>query len=150
MIAGRTLGIVGYGEIGRSVARRAKAMGMHVLGCRRKPEPDGIADEILTNEQLPDVLRRSHYLVLCTPLTTQTRGMIGSDQIAQMPDDAVLINIGRGPVVVEAALIDALRERRIRGAALDVFDEEPLPPEHPFWDLDNLLLSPHCADHALQ
>src|SRR5262249_55278613 len=88
------------------------------------------------------------YVVVCAPLTSRTRGMIGEAELRAMKSGAVLINVGRGPVVDEAALVRALRERRLRGAALDVFDEEPLPPGHPFYRLDNVLLSPHCADHT--
>jgi phosphoglycerate dehydrogenase-like enzyme len=148
VIAGQTIGIVGYGEIGRAVARRAKAMGMTVIGCRRRPEPDEIADEVVPNGRMREMIARCHYVVVAAPLTPDTRGMVGEAEIASMRSDAVLINVGRGPVVDEAALVDALRQRRIRGAALDVFNEEPLPGDHPFWDLENVLLSPHCADHV--
>lgn len=148
MIAGRTMGIAGYGEIGRAVAQRAKAMGMKVIGCRRRPAPDGIADEVLPNDRLHDMLNWSDYVVVAAPLTPETRGMIGKAEFGAMRSEAVLINIGRGPVVDESALVDALREKRILGAALDVFDEEPLPESHPFWSLENVLLSPHCADHV--
>jgi phosphoglycerate dehydrogenase-like enzyme len=148
VIAGQTMGIVGYGEIGRAVARRAKAMGMTVLGCRRRPEPDVVADEVLPNDQIRAMLSRSHYVVVAAPLTPDTRGMVGEAEFSAMRPDGVIVNVGRGPVIDEAALLGALRERRIRGAALDVFDQEPLSPDHPFWDLDNVLLSPHCADHV--
>lgn len=131
-LEGQTVGIVGYGGIGRAVAQRAAAFGMRVLATRVTP--------------LDELLRASDYVVLSTPLTAETRGMIGARELALMKTSAVLINIGRGAVVDEAALIDALQ--RIRGAALDVFETEPLPAAHPFWTLDNVLLSPHCADHT--
>ncbi len=137
-IAGKTLGIVGYGDIGRAVAVRAEAMGMEVLTLSRR-SPAGTLGELL---------RRSDYVVVAAPLTAETRAMIGAPELAAMKPTAVLINLGRGPVVAEEALVAALRERRIRGAALDVFDTEPLPAGHPFYSLDNLLLSPHCADHT--
>jgi phosphoglycerate dehydrogenase-like enzyme len=148
MISRQTLGIVGYGEIGRAVARRAKALGMRVYASRRRPEPDDIADRVFARAELGGMLRESDYVVITAPLTSATRGLIGASEISAMKPGAVLINIGRGPVVDEPALIDALREKRIRGAALDVFDTEPLPDDHPFWTLDNVLLSPHTADHV--
>jgi phosphoglycerate dehydrogenase-like enzyme len=148
VIEGRTVGIAGYGEIGRAVARRAKALDMKVIGCRRRPEPDGVADEVLPNERLSEMLSRSDYVAVAAPLTPDTRSMIGQREFEAMQRHAVLINVGRGPVVDEAALVQALRERRIRGAALDVYNEEPLPESHPLWSLDNVLLSPHCADHV--
>lgn len=135
-LEGRTVGIVGYGSIGRAVGGRAEAMGMRVVAMSR------------TAGDLDTVLAASDYLVISAPLTPQTRHLITATHLAQMKPDAVLINIGRGPIVDEAALIEALRTNRIRGAALDVFETEPLPPTHPFWTLDNVLLSPHCADHT--
>jgi phosphoglycerate dehydrogenase-like enzyme len=150
MITGRVLGIVGYGEIGAAVARRAKALDMTVYALRRRPQPegDGIADRFFSPGELHDMIAQSHYIVLAAPLTRETRGLIGREEIARMRSDAVIINIGRGPVIEERALLEALQDRRIRGAALDVFDTEPLPADHPYWRLDNLLISPHCADHV--
>lgn len=150
-VRGATLGIVGYGDIGRAAARRARAFGMRVLGLRRRAElgaGDGLVDELLPPARLHELLARSDYVLVATPLTRETRGLIGSAEIAAMNPGAVLINLGRGACVDEAALLSALREGRIRGAALDVFASEPLPPGHPFYALDNLLLSPHCADHV--
>jgi phosphoglycerate dehydrogenase-like enzyme len=150
MVEGRTLGIVGYGDIGRETARAARAAGMRVLALRRRPAAggDGLAHEIAGPEGLRDLLRRADYAVLATPLTPETRRLIGRDALAAMPPHAVLINVGRGAVVDEKALIEALEQRRIRGAALDVFEQEPLPEGHPFYRLDNVLLSPHCADQV--
>ena len=148
---GRTMGIVGYGEIGRAAAALAKAFGMHVLALRRRPERsagDSLADELVPRERLGDLLSRSDYVLVAAALTPETRGLIGAAELARLKPTAVLINVGRGPVVAETALIDALSAGRIRGAALDVFDVEPLPAEHPFYRLDNLLLSPHTADHV--
>jgi phosphoglycerate dehydrogenase-like enzyme len=88
------------------------------------------------------------YVAVAAPLTPDTKGMLGEAEIAAMKPTGVVINVGRGPVIDEAALIRALQEKRIRGAALDVFDQEPLPENHPYWSMDNLLLSPHCADHT--
>jgi phosphoglycerate dehydrogenase-like enzyme len=150
-VRGQTMGIAGYGDIGRAVASRAKAMGMRVIAVRRRPElsaGDPDVDEVLPLAGLPEVMKRSDYVTVAAPLAEGTRGLIGEAELAAMKPEAVLINIGRGPVVVEAALVRALEARSIRGAALDVFDEEPLPAGHPFYRLDNVLLSPHCADHT--
>lgn len=137
-IAGQTMGIIGFGDIGQAAARRAEAMGMRVLPFRRSSDPGGKRE----------LLAQSDYLLLSAPLTPETREIIGADELAAMKTGAVLINVGRGPLVSEAALIEALREHRIGGAALDVFDREPLPAGHPFYTLDNVLLSPHSADHT--
>jgi phosphoglycerate dehydrogenase-like enzyme len=150
-LRGRTVGIVGYGDIGRAVARRAKAFDMNVLALRRRPErsdADPYVDETLGVEHKLELMERSDYLVVSAPLTPTTRGMIGAAELAAMRPTAVVINIGRGPVIDEAALVRALETKTIRGAALDVFGVEPLPAGHPFYRLDNVLLSPHCADHT--
>jgi phosphoglycerate dehydrogenase-like enzyme len=94
------------------------------------------------------MLAQSDYVVAAAPLTDETRGMLGEAEFQAMKSTAVVINLGRGPVIDEAAIVRALSEKRIKGAALDVFDTEPLPDGHPFYSLDNLLLSPHCADHT--
>lgn len=146
-IADATLVIVGFGSIGRNVARFAHAMGMRVVVVREHPaetKPEFIEEE-LPSSRLHDALGRADYLVLCPPLTPATRGMIGREQLAKMKPSAYLINVGRGPLLVESELIEALRERKITGAALDVFDTEPLPADSPLWDLENLLITPHTA-----
>ena len=148
---GKTLGIVGYGDIGRAAARLAKALGMRVIALRRRPENsqgDELVDEALGTDRLLELMARSDYVVVAAPLTPDTRGLVDATAIGAMKSSAVLINVGRGAVINEAALIDALRHKRIRGAALDVFEQEPLPAGHALFALDNLLLSPHCADHT--
>jgi phosphoglycerate dehydrogenase-like enzyme len=148
---GHTLGIVGYGSTGRVAAERARAFGMRVIALRRHPEKcadDPLVDRVYEPGQLNALLAASDYVLIATPLTSETHGLIGKEALAVMKPSAVLINLGRGPVVVEEHLVRALRERRIRGAVLDVFDQEPLPANHPFWSLDNVLLSPHTADHT--
>jgi len=148
---GKVLGIVGYGEIGRRTAERAKPFGIQVHILRRRPElaaGDPLVDRVFGSDELDSLLAASDYLLVSAPLTAGTRGMLGAAQLARMKPSAVLINLGRGPVVVETALVDALRQHKIRGAVLDVFDQEPLPAGHPFYSLDNVLLSPHCADHT--
>jgi phosphoglycerate dehydrogenase-like enzyme len=146
-IAGATVGLVGLGSIGRNVAKHAAALGMRVIAVREHPEKERPqhVDEVLPSSKLPELLRQSDYVVLSAPVTPETTGMIGREQLAAMKPHARLINVGRGPLVDETALIDALREGKIGGAALDVFDKEPLPSDSPLWDLDNLLILPHTA-----
>lgn len=152
MVSGTTLGIVGYGDIGRAVAARAHALGMHVLGLRRhvssQPTQDPLIGQVYGPEQLRQMLTQCDYIVVATPLNQETRGLIGAAEFGAMKQNAVVINVGRGPVIDEAAMIKALSENRIKGAALDVFDEEPLAQGHSFYKLENILLSPHCADHT--
>jgi phosphoglycerate dehydrogenase-like enzyme len=146
-IAGATLGLIGLGSIGRNVARMASALGMRVIAVREHPEkekPNGVA-AVYDPAQINDVLPQSDYVVVAAPLTEATRGLINANRLAAMRQDAYLINVGRGPQVDEAALADALCNRRIAGAALDVFEQEPLPPESPLWPLENLLITPHTA-----
>jgi len=148
---GATLGIVSYGSIGQAAARLAKAFGMTVWAMRRRPElsaGDPLVDRVFGPGGLKEMLAGSDFVAVCSPLTPETRGLVGAAELAVMKPSAVIMNVGRGPVIDEAALIEALREKRIRGAALDVFDQEPLPAGHPFYDLDNVLLSPHSADHT--
>jgi phosphoglycerate dehydrogenase-like enzyme len=140
---GKTLGIVGYGEIGRSTADRARPFGMKILATRRKA-----SDGMYPPSRVKEMLAQCDYVAVCTPLTPETRGLIGPAEIAVMKSSAVIINVGRGPVIDEAALIAALESGKIRGAALDVFDVEPLSAGHPFYRMKNVLLSPHSADHT--
>lgn len=148
----QVLGIVGFGEIGRESARLARALGMRIHAVRRRPaESNGepYVDQLFPLSQLRDMLASCDYVLAATPLTADTRGLIGEAELAAMKQSAVIINVGRGPVVVESALIAALEQGRIKGAALDVFDTEPLPAGHPFYRLSNVLLSPHSADHTV-
>jgi phosphoglycerate dehydrogenase-like enzyme len=149
-ISAQTAGIVGYGDIGRAVARRAQSMGMHVLALKRHPPdmPDPLVEQFYKPEALAEMLARCDYVVLAAPLTAETRHMIGEAQFAAMQPSAVVINVGRGPVIDQSALTRALREGRIRGAGLDVFEQEPLPAGDPLWQMPNVLVSPHTADHT--
>jgi phosphoglycerate dehydrogenase-like enzyme len=150
-VSGQTMGIVGYGDIGRACARRAHAMGMKVLALRRRPElsqGDPFVDRTYSFDGLLEMLPQCDYVVAAAPLTPATRHLIGDAALAAMKKTAVVMNVGRGPVIDEAALIRALESGRIRGAALDVFEVEPLPAESPLYKLQNVLLSPHCADHT--
>jgi len=146
-IAGATLGLVGLGSIGRNVAQHAAVLGMKVIAVRQHVErekPDCV-HEVLPVSKLSEMLSAADYVVLAAPVTPATQRMISGEQLAQMKPDAILINVARGSLVDEAALTQCLREHRIAGAALDVFDEEPLPANSPLWDLDNVLITPHTA-----
>jgi D-2-hydroxyacid dehydrogenase (NADP+) len=140
---GKTLGVVGAGRIGQEVARKAKAFDMRVIGVRQRVKPMPWFDEVVPSNQLHDVLAESDYVLLLLPLTEATRHLIGEAELRQMRPSAVLMNFGRGDVVDESALIRALQTGEIAGAALDVFHEEPLPPDSPLWDFENVLISPH-------
>jgi phosphoglycerate dehydrogenase-like enzyme len=145
---GRTVGLVGVGNIGRAVAARAAAFGMRVIGIGRDPWPGRVVpgvDRVLGRAQLRELLADADYVVLAVADTPATCGMIGAGELAAMRRDAVLINVARGTVVDETALVDALRNGRIGAAALDVFAAEPLPPESPLWALPNVLVTPHVA-----
>jgi phosphoglycerate dehydrogenase-like enzyme len=151
-ISGKTVGIVGYGDIGRAIAARARPLGMDVVAIKRHVPAQNTSDPLVTQIYPPEdrvaVLSRCDYIVVAAPLNAETRGLIGAAEFAAMKPDAVIINVGRGPVIEESAMIRALSEHTIRGAALDVFDEEPLPKGHPFYAMENVLLCPHCADHT--
>ncbi len=142
-LTGQTVGIVGTGAIGGEVARLAQAFGMTVLGVRRSGKPARYVDEMLPSRRLHAMLKRCDFVVLACPLTKETEGLIGEPELSAMKPTATLINIARGRVVDEAALIDALRERRIAGACLDVSTVEPLPETSPLWDMPNVVLTPH-------
>jgi len=148
-LLGHTLGILGVGKIGAEVARLSRALGMRVVGLKRHVvdvEPATLhLDELYAPEHLPALLRQSEYLVLVAPHTGETEGMIGADELALLPQGAILINIGRGAVVDEPALIEALQSGHLGGAALDVFAEEPLPQDSQLWDMPNVLVSPHSG-----
>ena len=146
-IAGATLGLIGVGSIGRRVARMASALGMRVIAVREHVEkgaPDGVVT-VFAPSELDKFLAQSDFVVVAAPLVSATQGLMNAERLALMKPDAFLINVGRGPQVDEVALVDALRNRRITGAALDVFEHEPLPPDSPLWNLDNLLITPHTA-----
>ena len=148
-LEGKSVGIIGYGGIGRAVAHRAAALGMNVLALRRRGAiDDPVVARAFPSGEIDALVAASDFLVLSTPLTPSTRGMIDAARIAKMRREAVLVNVGRGAVVDEAALVAALQANAIRGAALDVFEHEPLPAGSPLWALDNVLLSPHTADHT--
>jgi phosphoglycerate dehydrogenase-like enzyme len=151
-LAGATLGLVGLGSIGRRVAKMASALGMRVIAVREHVErgsPEGVA-AVFPPTALDEMLAQSDFVVLAAPVTAATNGLFTAARFAAMKPTAYLINVGRGEQVNEAALIDALRNRRIAGAALDVFEQEPLPQDSPLWDLENLLITPHTGSQTEQ
>jgi phosphoglycerate dehydrogenase-like enzyme len=149
-LTGKTLAIVGLGRVGQEVARHGKRMDMRVVGMRRSDVPVEGIDKMVDRDQLRDVLGETDFLVLAAPHTQETEGIIGADEIAAMKRGAVLINIGRGQLVDEPAMIRALEEGRLAGAALDVFSAEPPRADSPLWDMPNVIISPHSASTVTQ
>ena len=146
-IGGATLGLIGVGSIGRRVAEMASALGMRVIAVREHVEkaiPKGV-EAVFAPAELDKLLGQSDFVVLAVPLLSATQGLINGERLAVMKPGAFLINVGRGAQVDELALAEALRRRSLAGAALDVFEHEPLPQDSPLWDLDNLLITPHTA-----
>jgi len=148
-LRGASLCVVGLGDIGREIARAARRLGILVVGVTRSGRPVPGAARTYGPRAIRTALGLADFVVLTVPLARDTRGLIGAPELAAMKASAWLINIARGPVVDEKALIRALRERRIGGAVLDVFEEEPLPPDHPFWRLDNVAVTPHIAGPSI-
>ncbi|MEX2237322.1 MAG: D-2-hydroxyacid dehydrogenase [Dehalococcoidia bacterium] len=144
-LTGRVCGVIGLGAIGLEVARLAKCLAMETIGLRRTPTPMEHLDRVLGMEGLDELLAQSDFVVICAPLNEQSRHMIGRDQMARMKPSAWLLNIGRGAIIDEPALIEALQAGQIAGAALDVFEKEPLPDDSPLWTLPNVYVTPHNA-----
>ena len=145
-IAGATVGMVGLGSIGRPVVKSAKALGMRVIAVREHPEKGSEgADAVFGPAQIDELFRQADYIVLAAPVTNSTKAIVNAERLALMKPGACLINVGRGQLVDEPALAAALREKRIGGAALDVFPKEPLAADSPLWDVPNLLITPHTA-----
>lgn len=135
--------VVGLGTIGRGIAERADALGMDVVGSRRSDEPVPGVSEIFDPSDLHDAIGDARFVALALPHTPETEGLIGKAEFEVMRDDAYLINVARGPLVDEAALVDALESDAIAGAGLDVFESEPLPEDSPLWDFEDVMISPH-------
>lgn len=144
-IEGKTLLILGLGKTGTALARRAAALGVKTIGVRARPQPADHVDEMHAVGDLPELWGRADFIACCVPLLETTRGLVGADAFAAMKRTAVLIDVSRGGVVDEAALLGALAGGRIRGAALDVFRTEPLPADHPLWGYENVIVTPHCS-----
>ena len=151
-LAGRTVGILGLGNIGLRVARICQALDMRVLGMRRSVteplEGQVPTDLLLPPRDLPLMLQQSDFLIICLPGTRETLGLLGESELQQMKQGSYLINVGRGGIVDEEALVRALRAGHLAGAALDVFTQEPLPPESPLWDEPGLLMTAHIAGNS--
>ena len=147
-LKGKTIGIIGFGSLGKAIAKKAKAFDMKVIATRRlqkKVEHKKTVDELIPVSNLSHLLKNSDFIVVACPLTPLTRGMIGKRELSLMKSSAIIINIARGEIINEAALINALQNKTLAGAALDVFDKEPLPKESPLFALDNVFLSPHIS-----
>lgn len=149
-IEGRVLGVLGLGAIGRALAQRAAGFGMRVIGTKRTPTPIPHVDRVFPPDGTDEVLREADFLAIILPLTGETRGLIDGRALGVMKRTAVLINVGRGQIIQEAALIEALRAETIAGAGLDVFEREPLPADSPLYDMENVIITPHVsgASHA--
>jgi len=154
-LRGKSMAVVGFGSIGQDAARKATAFGIHVTGVRRRPVPEAeegttvskdIAERVVGFEKLMELLPTFDYVVCVIPLTEQSRGCFTRAHFAAMKKTAIFVNIGRGKTVDYEALYDALSTHQIQAASIDVCDEEPLPADRKLWDLDNILISPHCAD----
>lgn len=144
-LSGMTLGVLGLGVIGEGLARRALALGMRVIGTKRDPSGySGVAERVLGPDGTLEVCRQADAVVITLPGTEETRGLVGADELEALRD-GWLVNVGRGSVIDTGAFIAAMQEGILAGAALDVFEEEPLPPESPLWDLPNVIVSPHLA-----
>jgi phosphoglycerate dehydrogenase-like enzyme len=144
-LANATVLILGTGNIGKAIASRAKAFGMKIWGSRRHPQPLPNFDKVVGVDEWRSLLPQVDYVVVATPLTPETKGMIDASVLRSLRDSAYLINIARGAIVDETALITALREGWIAGAGLDTVLTEPLPPESPLWSLPNIFITPHCS-----
>lgn len=142
-LTGKTATIVGYGSIGREVAKRLKSFDVHVIGVHRRPVDLGHADELIMIRDLDQALAMSDIVVLTIPLTEETRNLFDSERLSRIQSGAVLVNVSRGAVIDETALVEAIRAGHFLGVALDVFEEEPLKAESPLWDMENVIVTPH-------
>ncbi len=147
LLRGRTLGLIGVGTIGSEIASRARAFGMRVVALRRRSEQAAVSaiDQTFVAGQLDDFLKQADVLVIAAPLTPQTLGLVGAAQIARLPKGAVIVNVGRAKIIDTDALVAALHSGHLGGASLDVYPQEPLPPEHPLWTCPNVILTPHTS-----
>ncbi|MSQ48760.1 MAG: D-2-hydroxyacid dehydrogenase [Betaproteobacteria bacterium] len=144
-LTGRTLGILGLGAISQGVARLAVALGMRVIGTKRRPEPMRNVAQVLPPERAPEVLAQSDFLLLLLPATAETDNFINAERLAMMKPSAWLLNFGRGHLINDEDLVAAVKAKQIAGAMLDVFRQEPLPADHPFWSTDGIIVLPHIG-----
>jgi phosphoglycerate dehydrogenase-like enzyme len=146
---GRTLAVVGLGDIGRSIARLGRAYGMRVVGCRRSDRPTPEVDQVYPCKKLRAMLAEADVVAVAAPLTEATTGLLGPAEFAAMKRGVLYVNVSRGAIAQEAALLEALRSGQVAGAGLEVFAVEPLPPEHPFWTLPQVVISPHYSGETI-
>jgi phosphoglycerate dehydrogenase-like enzyme len=144
-LTGKTLGILGLGAIGQHVARIAAVLGMRVIGTRRRPEPMTDVAEVLPPERTPQVLAESDFLLLLLPATRETDNFINAERLGMMKPSTWLLNFGRGHLIKDDDLVAAVKAKKIAGAVLDVFRQEPLPAEHPFWTTEGIIVLPHIG-----
>lgn len=144
-LTGKTLGILGLGAIGQEVARVAAVLGMRVIGTRRRPEPMADVSEVLPPERTPEVLAQSDFLLLLLPATRETDNFINAERLGMMKPSAWLLNFGRGHLIQDGDLIAAVKAKKLAGAMLDVFRQEPLPADHPFWTTEGIIVLPHIG-----
>ena len=144
-LTGKTLGILGLGAIGQRVAHLAAMLGMRVIGTKRRPAPMPDVAEVLPGERTPEVLAKSDFVLLLLPATPETENLIDSGRLAMMKPSAWLFNFGRGQLIKDDDLVAAVKEKRIAGAVLDVYRQEPLPAEHPFWSTEGIIVLPHLG-----
>jgi phosphoglycerate dehydrogenase-like enzyme len=164
-LKGSTIGIVGYGSVGRQVAHLVKGFGATVLATKREVkvpkdsgytledsgDPEGdLFTRLYPPQALKSMFKECDFVVVTVPLTAETKGMIGAEQLAALKPSAYLVDVSRGGIVDHATLMEALNENRLAGAALDVFEEEPLPTDHPLWDMPNVIITPHIAGFSAQ
>ncbi|WP_137283996.1 D-2-hydroxyacid dehydrogenase [Halorussus salinisoli] len=142
---GERLCVVGLGTLGRGIAERADALGMEVVGVRRSGDPTPHTETVYTPDRLHGAVADAKFVALAVPLTDETEGLVGTEELSAMREDAYLVNVARGPVVEQDELVAALRSGDVAGAGLDVFEEEPLPEESPLWEMDEVLVTPHRA-----
>ena len=147
-LTGSRVAIVGMGAIGQTIVERLSGFDVTTVGVRYSPEKGGPTDEVYGLEEIHEALVGAEYVAVASPLTEETRGLIGADELQTLPPSAVLVNVARGPIVDTDALLAALRDNHLRGAALDVTDPEPLPNDHPLWDFENVLITPHVSGHT--
>jgi len=140
--------VVGLGGLGRGIVDRLSGLGMDVVGVRRSPLPEPGVSEVYTTETLREAVADARFVVLAVPLTDATEHLVGADELAAMREDAYLVNVARGGVVDQPALVEALQTGEIAGGALDVFETEPLPADSPLWEMDDVIVSPHCAAYT--
>lgn len=148
-IHNKTIGIVGVGKIGKETAKIAKAFGMTVLGVRHSGRSEEFVDEMFTQDQLMEFLPKCDYVIVTLPLTSKTRHMFGTNEFNLMKPSAFFLNIGRGSIVIENELVQALENQQIAGAGLDVFETEPLQANSPLWEMENVIITPHTSGNTV-